>query len=62
MRFACKDAADANNDEFIDLADPIFTLYHQYVGGIPPPSPFPNPGPDPKEIIYRLGCEDPSFQ
>tara|TARA_B100000809_G_scaffold123515_1_gene121633 strand:+ start:705 stop:959 length:255 start_codon:yes stop_codon:yes gene_type:complete len=45
----CFDAADANDDGRLDIADPIFGLDFLFRGGAPPPAPFPRAGPDPTE-------------
>lgn len=44
---ACADAADANDDGGIDIADPMAVLFFLYVSGLPPPPPFPQLGRDP---------------
>ena len=44
---ACLDAADANDDSRLDLADPIFCLDFLFRGGGAPPPPFPVAGSDP---------------
>ena len=43
----CLDAADANDDGGVDVADPIYLLNWLWLGGPPPPSPMPGCGPDP---------------
>jgi hypothetical protein len=44
---ACADALDANDDGARDLADAVFLLEYKFAAGPPPPSPFPDAGPDP---------------
>jgi hypothetical protein len=53
----CLDAADANDDESIDIADPVYTLNLLHGMGPPPPPPFPECGPDPTG--NGLDCELP---
>ena len=43
----CEDAADANDDEALDISDAIYVLGSLFVGGAPPPPPFPDCGADP---------------
>ena len=43
----CRDAADVNDDELINIADPVYLLLYLFAGGPEPPPPFPDPGPDP---------------
>lgn len=52
---ACVDAADANDDGRADISDAIYDLSHLFLGGPPPPVPFPHPGVDP--TIDRLPCQ-----
>ena len=42
----CADAADANDDEGIDVADSIFVLEYIFRQGDKPPQPFPDRGLD----------------
>ncbi|MFQ5653184.1 MAG: hypothetical protein ACE5GW_00460 [Planctomycetota bacterium] len=42
----CLDAADANDDSFVDVTDTMQILSGLY-GGSPPPAPYPGCGPDP---------------
>jgi hypothetical protein len=44
---ACLDACDANDSGTVDITDGIYILLHLFLGGGPPPSPFPQPGYDP---------------
>jgi hypothetical protein len=53
---SCKDAADANDDEEINMADAVF-LYSALMGGGPTPQlPWPNCGEDPTGPPGSLGC------
>ncbi len=52
--FNCPDAADANDDGFLDISDPILLLQYLFAGGSPPPAPFPTPGPD--TTVDPLSC------
>ncbi len=51
----CLDAADANDDGQITLADPIYTLAALFIPEIVIPDPWPDCGEDPSED--ELGCE-----
>ena len=44
---ACSDSMDANDDGQIDIADPAYLLNWRFFGGLAPPAPFPDCGPDP---------------
>ncbi len=50
----CNDALDANDDGKVTLTDPIYILNYLYMGGTPPPAPFPEKGLD--ETFDQLGC------
>lgn len=52
----CAEQADINGNGEISLADAVYELQGEFAGGAPPPSPFPECGPDPA----ALGCEEPS--
>jgi len=43
----CHDAMDADDSGDISISDAIFSLHHLFLGGAPPPPPFPLPGIDP---------------
>lgn len=43
----CEDAADADDNGWLDLADVVYLLRFIYVRESPPPAPFPDPGFDP---------------
>lgn len=43
----CEGAADANGDRALDLSDGVYLLNFGFLGGSPPPPPFPDCGPDP---------------
>jgi len=51
---SCADAADANDDGSLNVSDPVFALGFLFLGGSPPPPPFPLPGADP--TADPLGC------
>ena len=38
---------DTNGDGTVDLSDAQATLNYLFLGGLPPPTPFPQPGKDP---------------
>ena len=42
----CQDAADANDDGRVNVADPVFILDYLFGRGQEPPAPFPAPGYD----------------
>ncbi len=44
---ACLASVDANGDDLINIADPIYVLTYRFSGGPEPGAPFPLPGPDP---------------
>ena len=50
----CLEAADVDNDGALNVTDPIYELRHQFLGGPPPPAPFPVCGVDTGQ---NLGCE-----
>jgi hypothetical protein len=55
----CLDAADANDDGFVNLADPIYTIQYLFLGGPQVRSPFPDCGFDPSgDEDVNLGCQD----
>lgn len=54
---ACHDAADANGDLTLNIADPVYILFFLFFEGPSPPPPFPDCGPVPPE--ESLGCEHP---
>ena len=53
----CKDAADANDDEVIDVSDAVFLYYALIGGGVPPQAPWPNCGEDPTGLPGSLSCD-----
>jgi hypothetical protein len=55
----CPDAADINDDGILDVSDPVYTLFHLFLGGQPPPPPWPSVGKDPT-FRDNLGCEEAS--
>jgi hypothetical protein len=54
----CLDAADANDSDALDLADPVYILSYAFLGRARPPLPFPGCGVDPTP--GRLPCVRPS--
>jgi hypothetical protein len=54
---SCKDAADANDDEEINMADAVFLYSALMGGGAPPPAPWPNCGEDPTGLPGSLSCD-----
>lgn len=53
----CLNACDINDDDQINIADPIFLLLFLFQGGSAPPTPFPDCGTDPTTSVF--GCLDP---
>lgn len=53
----CPRAADSNDDGVLDLADAIYTFMYLFLGGPPPPAPFPQVGTD--STPDGLGCAQP---
>jgi hypothetical protein len=47
MVVLCPDAADANDDGKVDLADPTYIMMYLYAMGPQPDMPFPEAGQDP---------------
>ncbi len=43
---SCELAIDANDDNALNVADAIWVLSYLFVGGSPPPQPFPECGED----------------
>ena len=52
----CLAGADINGDGAVDVADPITLLNFGFLGGAPPPAPFPDCGSDPESSA--LACAD----
>ena len=42
---------DINDDNLIDVADPIYLLSFLFNAGAAPLAPFPDPGPDPTPTV-----------
>jgi len=53
---SCQDAGDTNDDGVLDVSDPLYLLWHLFLGGPPPPPPFTSEGIDPT-FRDNLGCE-----
>jgi hypothetical protein len=51
---SCLSSADANDDGFIDIADPLYLLFYLFVQYNPPPPPQEACGPDP--TLDELDC------
>ncbi len=52
----CADAADANDDGILDVADAAFGIGYNFFGGAPSPPPFPECGDDPTDDA--LECDE----
>ena len=52
---SCLDAADFNDDGRINISDPSYLLNWRFLGGAPPPPPFPDCGMDETRDSIR-GC------
>lgn len=51
----CPDAVDFNGDARIDISDSVYLFNYIFIGGLPPPAPFPGcVGP----AISGLPCEE----
>ncbi len=51
----CLDAADVNDTGTIDISDPLYLILNLFIGGPPPPAPYPAAGPDPT-FLDPLPC------
>ena len=51
----CLDAADANDSGELDVSDPVYIIFHLFLGGPAPRPPYPDEGLDPTQD--GLGCE-----
>jgi len=59
---APRDRADANDNEFITIADAFHCQANFSCGGVPAiVSPFPNPGQDPTNTTGDFGSEQPGY-
>jgi len=56
---SCWDAADANDDGVVNLGDSIYIMHFAEGSGPPPPSPYPDCGPD--TTPDDLDCEEHYF-
>ena len=56
---ACRDAADANDDGKVDIADAVKILAHLFAGAGPLPPPFPGCGVDPSSD-NMVDCDYPA--
>ncbi len=57
----CDDAADANDDDRIDLTDAVYIFHALFLGGVEPRAPFPSCGADPWNGATgydSLGCHE----
>ncbi len=52
----CTLAADANDDGIVDIADVTALVDYLFLGGTPPPPPFPLCGPDPTAPMPGTSC------
>lgn len=50
----CEDSADVDDDGAANVSDPVYLLRFLFLGGPPPPAPWPNCGADP--TADALGC------
>jgi hypothetical protein len=56
-QLSCKDAADANDDEMINVSDAVFLYSALMGGGAAPSAPWPNCGEDPTGLPGSLSCD-----
>ena len=54
----CPDAADINDDGILDVSDPVYTIFHLYLGGTQPPPPFSSGAGQDPTFHDNLGCEE----
>jgi hypothetical protein len=54
---ACADAADTDDSESLDALDALALVHYLFLGGDPPPAPFPGPGQD-SPGGGTLGCTE----
>lgn len=60
----CVVALDANDDDEVDIADPLYLLAYAFDGGPTPPAPFPSCGTDPTPsaldcAVVPVACAPP---
>jgi len=51
----CNQSGDANDSGSVDVSDAVYVLDFLFLGGPPPPLPFPGCGVDP--TVDELTCE-----
>ncbi|MCA8962339.1 MAG: hypothetical protein KDC38_17560, partial [Planctomycetes bacterium] len=52
----CAVASDMNDDDSVDIGDAVYGLNYLFIGGNPPPAPYPNCNQDP--TCGNLKCEN----
>lgn len=55
----CMEAADTDDDGYIQIDDAVLLLTTLFIGGDSPAAPFPYPGSDPEDSPSDLGCDVP---
>jgi FG-GAP-like repeat len=55
---SCGQALDADDDSHINLADAVFLLQYLFLGGPPPPAPYPAPGIDATDPLFDDGLRN----
>ena len=55
----CMEAADTDDDGYIQIDDAVLLLTTLFIGGDSPAAPFPYPGSDPEGSPSDLGCDVP---
>jgi hypothetical protein len=61
---ACGEAGDCNDDDELDLSDPVFGLIFHFLndgGELLPPPPYPDPGTDPSAPLCGLEDQVPAL-
>src|SRR5262245_39942761 len=53
----CDNAADFNDNSYLDWVDLAQTLGFLFLGNNPPPAPYPAPGADPTANEFPLPCD-----
>ena len=53
------EAADTDDDGYIQIDDAVLLLTTLFIGGDSPAAPFPYPGIDPEDSPSDFGCDVP---
>ncbi|MCZ6795745.1 MAG: hypothetical protein O7J95_19230 [Planctomycetota bacterium] len=55
----CLEAADMDDGGVVDVSDAVYLLSYLFLGDDAPAAPFPLVGPDPRDSLTHLGCDQP---